>query len=112
MRVHVVFFLTILSVYLLISFGERTQESSLWIFASVARAEGHNGTRTWKTLDELSASEKARLDLSQNTPRHPEIPYLPTEPYPFQPPFTAEEMGYRMMEFTQRPRWSCALANL
>ncbi|HKA52857.1 MAG TPA: DUF1329 domain-containing protein, partial [Candidatus Binatia bacterium] len=33
-------------------------------------------------------------------------------PYPFTPPYTAEEMGYRMMEFTQRPRWSCAYANL
>ncbi len=112
MKARVVFFLTIVGVYLLLSSGGRSQGSPLRIFSSVAHAESRNGTRTWKTVDELSADEKARLDLSENTPRHPELPYLPAEPYPFQPPFTAEEMGYRMMEFTQRPRWSCALANL
>jgi hypothetical protein len=37
---------------------------------------------------------------------------MPAEAYPFTAPYTAEEMGYRLMEFTQRPRWSCAFANL
>ena len=74
--------------------------------------ERFQSERTWKTINELSVDEKARIDLSENTSRHPEFAYLPAEPYPFQPPFTAEEMGYRMMEFTQRPRWSCAFANL
>jgi hypothetical protein len=68
--------------------------------------------RTWKTVSELSAEELAQVDLRTDTPRHPEYPYLPAEPYPFTPPYTAEEMGYRMMEFTQRPRWSCVYANL
>jgi len=80
--------------------------------SSVAQAEGRDSGRTWKTVDELSADEKAQIDLSENTPRHLQVPYLPAEPFPFQPPFTAEEMGYRMMEFTQRPRWSCVYANL
>jgi hypothetical protein len=105
MEARVVFLLAILSTCLLFpSFGQ-SQGSPLHV-------QNHNGERTWKTLAELSADEKAHLDLSENTPRHSEIPYLPAEPYPFKPPFTAEEMGYRMMEFTQRPRWSCALANL
>jgi len=68
--------------------------------------------RTWKTVSELSPAELAQVDLRADTPRHAEYPYLPAEPYPFAPPYTAEEMGYRMMEFTQRPRWSCAYANL
>lgn len=73
-----------------------------------------NGTapHTWKTVSELSAEELAQFDPRTETPRHAQYPYLPAEPYPFTPPYTAEEMGYRMMEFTQRPRWSCALANL
>ncbi len=105
MEARVVFLLAILSTCLLFpSFG-RPQGSPL-------PGQNHNGERTWKTLAELSADEKVHIDLSENTPRHPQFSYLPAEPYPFQPPFTAEEMGYRMMEFTQRPRWSCALANL
>lgn len=68
--------------------------------------------KTWKTADELSPQELREVDLSTNTPRHATVPYLPAEPYPFTAPYTAEEMGYRLMEFTQRPRWSCAFANL
>ncbi len=105
MKARVVFLLAILSTCLLFPSLGRSQGSPLHV-------QNHNGERTWKTLAELSADEKARLDLSENTPRQPQFSYLPAEPYPFQPPFTAEEMGYRMMEFTQRPRWSCALANL
>jgi len=105
MEARVVFLLAILSTCLLFPSLGRAQGSPLQV-------QNHNGERTWKTLAELSADEKARIDLSESTPRHPQFSYLPAEPYPFQPPFTAEEMGYRMMEFTQRPRWSCALANL
>jgi len=69
-------------------------------------------SRSWKTLREISPEELVQVDLRAETPRHSPYSYLPAEPYPFTPPYTAEEMGYRMMEFTQRPRWSCALANL
>lgn len=73
----------------------------------------YNGApRTWKTVGELSPEELAQVDLRAETPRRNDYSYLPAEPYPFTPPYTAEEMGYRMMEFTQRPRWSCAFANL
>ena len=74
--------------------------------------ESDGRARTWKTVSELSPEELGRVALQADTPRHPEYAYLPAEPYPFTPPYTAEEMGYRSMEFTQRPRWSCALANL
>ena len=68
--------------------------------------------RTWKTVDEMSAEELQNIDLRTETPRDPQTSYLPAEPYPFTAPYTAEEMGYRVMEFTQRPRWSCVFANL
>lgn len=68
--------------------------------------------RTWKIVDELSPQELRDIDLSANTPRRGQFPYMPAEPYPFTAPYTAEEMGYRVMEFTQRPRWSCIYANL
>lgn len=73
----------------------------------------HDGApRTWKTVSELSPEELAQVDLRTDTPRRTDYSYLPAESYPFTPPYTAEEMGYRTMEFTQRPRWSCAYANL
>lgn len=80
---------------------------------SPCEATGDDPTpRTWKTVNELSPEELAQIDLRPDTPRQIEYPYLPAESYPFTPPYTAEEMGYRMMEFTQRPRWSCVYANL
>ena len=69
-------------------------------------------SRTWKTVDELSPQELREVDLSTNPPRDQTTPYLLAEKYPFTAPYSAEEMGYRSMEFTQRPRWSCAFANL
>ena len=73
---------------------------------------GRAQDRTWKTVDELSPQELREVDLSTNPPRHQTTPYLLAEEYPFTAPYSAEEMGYRSMEFTQRPRWSCAFANL
>lgn len=67
--------------------------------------------RTWRTPAELSAKELQHIDQSTDTPRHPGIPYLPAEAYPFSPPYTAEEMGYRAMEYNPRQRWSGAVAN-
>ncbi len=68
--------------------------------------------RTWKTVNELSPQELQEVDLATNAPRSSATPYIPAEAYPFTAPYTAEEMGYRLMEFTQRPRWSCVFANL
>jgi len=69
-------------------------------------------TRIWKIVEEFSPEELQNVDLRTDTPRDPQVAYFPAEPYPFSAPYTAEEMGYRLMEFTQRPRWSCAFANL
>ena len=67
--------------------------------------------RTWKTVEEMSEEELAQVQLEADTPRHAQIPYLPAEAYPFVSPYTAEEMGYRAMEFTPRTRWSSVVAN-
>lgn len=69
-------------------------------------------SRTWKMVEELAPEELKEVDLRTDTPRHPQLSYMPAEPYPFTAPYTAEEMGYRLMEFTQRPRWSCMFANM
>lgn len=62
--------------------------------------------RTWKTVAELSPQERAPIDFSSATPRHAEFPYLPAELFPFAPPYTAEEMGLRAMEFGYWRRWT------
>ncbi|MBI3246231.1 MAG: outer membrane lipoprotein-sorting protein [Deltaproteobacteria bacterium] len=62
--------------------------------------------RTWKTVAELSPEERANIDFSSETPRHSEFPYLPAEPFPFAPPYTAEEMGLRSMEFSYWRKWT------
>jgi len=77
-----------------------------FVFSAPAQAET---TRTWKTVGELSEAERAAIDLRTDTPRDSQIPYLPAEKYPFSPPYTAEEMGYRAMEFPHMPRWSASI---
>ncbi len=79
----------------------------LWSVAAV-HAEP---ARMWHTIAELSETERAELDLRTDTPRDPQVPYLPAEKYPFAAPYTAEEMGYRAMEFTHISRWSHAMAD-
>jgi len=74
-------------------------------------AEKDPGGKTWKTVEELSATEKAEIDLRTDTPRDAQIPYIPAEKYPFTPPYTAEEMAYRAMEFPHVARWSHAMAD-
>lgn len=73
------------------------------IFVAPVQAET---TRRWRTVSELSETERADIDLQTETPRDARIPYLPAEKYPFSSPYTAEEMGYRAMEFPHMPRWS------
>jgi hypothetical protein len=67
--------------------------------------------KTWKTVEEMSTAEKSEVDLRTDTPRDARFPYLPAEKYPFRPPYTAEEMGYRSMEFPHVSRWSHAMAD-
>ena len=77
-----------------------------WLGGSPVSAEDDE-SRTWRTLDELSEEDLARFDFSTDTPRHADIPYMPAEAYPFEPPYTPEEVGYRIMEFPHMPRWNC-----
>ena len=65
--------------------------------------------RTWKYLNELSEAERRNIDLRTDTPRDTTLPYLPAEPYPFTAPYTAEEMGFRAMEFPHIARWNFAM---
>jgi hypothetical protein len=80
--------------------------------ASVRAGEDGVRGKTWKAVAELSAEEKASLDLRSETPRDPQIPYLPAEKFPFAPPYTAEEMGLRSMEFPHSPFWNCTLIDI
>ncbi|MGE0679615.1 MAG: DUF1329 domain-containing protein [Candidatus Binatia bacterium] len=63
-------------------------------------------TRTWKYLHELSEDERREIDPRTETPRDAQLPYFPAETYPFTPPYTAEELGIRSMEFPHMPRWN------
>jgi hypothetical protein len=80
--------------------------------APAQAAEDSVGVRTWKTVSELSDEEKALLDLRTETSRDPQVPYLPAERFPFTPPYTAEEMGLRAMEFPHTPFWNCTLIDI
>ncbi|MGE0679284.1 MAG: outer membrane lipoprotein-sorting protein [Candidatus Binatia bacterium] len=64
---------------------------------------------SWKYLSELSEAERSAIDSRTDTPRDATLPYLPAEPYPFTPPYTAEEMGLRAMEFPHIARWNFAM---
>lgn len=112
MNPYLAVYLTVLALWGMLSSTVQWCWRSSWLTVPTVWAETAASGKTWRTVEEFSAEEKARVDLTDSTLRHPDIPYLPAEPYPFQAPFTAEEMAYRMMEFTQRPRWSCAFANL
>jgi hypothetical protein len=84
---------------------------TLLVFLPAWAGEDGTAGKTWKTAAELSAAEKAEVDLHTDTPRDARIPYLPAEKYPFTPPYTAEEMGYRSMEFPHISRWSHVMAD-
>ncbi len=68
--------------------------------------------RTWRTVEELSAQEKARIDLRTTTPRDAQVPYLPAEKFPFEAPYSAEEMGIRSMEYPHSPYWNSTLIDI
>ena len=82
-----------------------------WIAPSPAISETSPLVRTWTPVEDMSDAALASVHLETDTPRDARLGYLPAEPYPFTPPYTAEEMGYRAMEFTPRPRWSSVVAN-
>lgn len=68
--------------------------------------------QTWRPVAELSQKERARIDLRIHTSRDSQLPYLPAERFPFSPPYTAEEMGLRAMEFPHSPLWNCLIIDI
>lgn len=66
---------------------------------------------TWKRVSAFSPEEEALIDWRTETPRSDVVPYLPAEPYPFEAPFTAEELGYRRMSFSHNARWPHTIAD-
>lgn len=68
---------------------------------------------TWRTLDALTGFERQRLDLrsAKNGSEKTVAAYLPEEEWPFEAPFSAQEIGYRIMDFSHVPRWSHVMAD-
>ena len=89
--------------FILIGLGLVFCWQPLWAAGHQTEAPG----RTWRALSELSEDERIGIDMAKDTPRDANTPYLPAEAYPFSTPYTAEEMGFRGMEFPHMPRWNC-----
>ncbi len=68
-------------------------------------------TGSWRLMTDLTAWERQRIDLRDSTPRDSNTSYLPAEAFPFEAPYTAEEMGYRLMDFSHMARWSHVIAD-
>lgn len=59
----------------------------------------------WRSVEDMAVEYRELFDPAAVTSRSSSIPYLPAEPYPFEAPYTAEEMGYRASEFPHVSRW-------
>ncbi len=71
-----------------------------------------NGVRVPVTSLPIGSRAQALFDPATSTPRDAAIPYIPAEPYPFQAPYTAEEMGYRATEFVHIARWPLGIVGI
>ena len=83
----------------------------LWFSISALGAGPAETPAGPRSPDQLTDWERARFDSRTETPRDLKTGYLPAEPFPFEAPFTAEEMGYRTMDFTHTARWSHVIAD-
>ncbi len=80
-----------------------------WVLATLCclcAAAGAIAEQTWKSVEQMSAEDRALFDPATTTPRDAALPYTPAERYPFEPPYTAEEMGFRSAEFPHISRWA------
>jgi len=86
---------------------------SLLCLGGVGWAAPERPAKTWKTCEEMSEAEKNELQMdcrwSHETPRDPKVPYAPAEDFPFQPPYTAEEILYLADLITPNYRWDTDL---
>jgi hypothetical protein len=80
--------------------------------ALVAATHAQGQKSDWKTVDQMSAEDKALFDPNHATPRDASIPYIPAEKFPFKAPYTAEEMGYRSAQFSHISRWSHSISDV
>ena len=78
----------------------------LAILCCLGAAQGAHAEQSWMSLDQISAEDRALFDPATSTPRDAKHAYMPAERYPFEPPYTAEEMGYRSAEFPHISRWA------
>ncbi len=81
----------------------------MWPLSAIAQ---ESQPRTWRSVQEMSAEEKAQIDFRTDTPRDSRVPYLPAERFPFEAPYTAEEMGIRSMEYPHSPYWNSTLIDI
>ena len=86
---------------------------SLLSLGGVGWAAPERPAKTWKTCEEISEAEKNELQMdcrwSSETPRDSNVPYAPAEDFPFQPPYTAEEILYLADIITPNYRWDTDL---
>ncbi len=83
-----------------------------WVAVPCAGPTGAEDTRTWRTPDEMGALERARVDWEGDGPRDAETSYMPAETYPFEAPYSAEQIGYRLMNFSHIAHWDHVLADV
>jgi len=67
-------------------------------FLSAPAAVNAEEQKTWKSVEEMTPEELKAWNIdtrwSHEVPRHKEFTYLPEEIYPFEPPFTGEEITF------------------
>lgn len=77
----------------LLSFTLAACAAFLFCSAAVTAA----GT-TWKGVEDMTPQERKEWAVddrwSSDIPRHTDFPYLPAEIYPFEPPFSGEELSF------------------
>ncbi len=82
----------------------RTRKQIIFSFALLACLFFVSGTsgakqeKTWKSVNDMTRQEleawKIDIRWSSEVPRHKDFKYLPEEIYPFEPPFTGEEISF------------------
>lgn len=86
---------------------------ALWGWGILAAQAEQRPSKTWKACEEMSEAEKAALQMdcrwSGQTPRHAQRSYAPAEQFPFNPPYTAEEVLYLADITTPNYRWDTDL---
>lgn len=70
-----------------------------------------DGNQTWRTVKGYTDWENQRVDTRTGPGSESKLASAPAEEWPFDAPFTAEEIGYRLMDFTHMAPWSHVIAD-